>query len=72
MMTPAWSRRYPKEQFTPESCSISTVGLHYEFANVSSAASFYHSCRIKGNRGIVLDGTQVIDTRYCRLQSDSF
>jgi len=59
-----WYRPSPKEYFSPERLFMSTSGLHYSFINRRGADRFYHSCVAKGNRGIVLSGTQVIDTRY--------
>lgn len=61
-----WTRPYVREQFGPKRHFVSTAGLHYEFVNRLSADSFYRSCIAKGNQGIVLRGTYVIDTR-CRL-----
>ena len=59
-----WTRPYPKEHFSPERLFMSITGLHYTFVNQSSADSFSHSCVTKGNQGLILNGIQVIDTRY--------
>lgn len=58
-----WERPLEKRQFLAEHGFLSSRGWHLDFSDSETAKHFYQSGTNQGHRGLVLEGTQVIDTR---------